>query len=188
MAKVTASTFVKTLNALANRGEAAAETLRELGEYAVKSAYSNQNFEPAATMLNRLPAYWKKPLATWFKGCGLDVVAPTSSVKMYIVAQLTATANQGKAFGRAATTPVVQVELKDVKVKADKELQGTALDRAKDAVRSSIKRMAEKDELGAAALNDMLTKVFMVEAMQERIKELEAKLAGEVELPQLKAA
>jgi len=63
--------FVDGVLSLAKRGAELAEKLQSLGADAVKSAYSNKDTEKAQFLLDNIPQYMRRPLASWFKRAGV---------------------------------------------------------------------------------------------------------------------
>ena len=149
--------FIDGVLSIAKRGAELAEKLQSLGGEAVKAAYSNKDTEKAQFILDNIPQYMRKPLASWFKRAGVDVFDPVSGSARYLVQGVIDAKRQSKAFEFIEKTPVLVVEAQIKQPKKDKPLEGTPEDRAAKAVGSLISRLREKDPETAALINDQWT-------------------------------
>ena len=149
--------FQERVLSIRTKGEALANVLHDVGQYAVKAAYSNADCEPAVFLLNSIPKYMQSQTASWLRRAGLNVVAPEVGQKDYIVSGVLDQKRQAKAFEFIVGTPVLTVE---ATVKAEpkkRELKGTPQTRAADAVSKLITRLQDSDYETAALINDRWT-------------------------------
>jgi hypothetical protein len=183
---------------LNNKGVAAAEALHALGIHAVQAAYSNKDAEHAEYLINNIPQFMRKPLASWMKRAGLNVNAPIVGSASWAVTGILDSKKQKKAFDFIKETPVIEVDevaTKAKKVKPVIDEADGADKRAQAHAAKLIKRLRDgvgdngdgADAHAAAWLNDALNAQAKLQAALARIAELESKYEV-VELPQLKAA
>ena len=152
--------FQDRVLSIRTKGEALASVLHDVGQYAVKAAYSNADCEPAVFLLNSIPKYMQRQTASWLRRAGLNVVSPEVGQKDYIVSGVLDQKRQAKAFEFIVSTPVLTVE---ATVKAEpkkRELKGTPQTRAADAVSKLINRLQDSDYETAALINDRWTNNF----------------------------
>lgn len=146
--------FTEQVVSLSARGAELAVKLQKLGAHAVKALYSNADKEPAQFMLDNIPQYMRKPLASWFKKAGIDTLSPSTGSARFTVMGVLDQKRQAKAFAFVDSTAVLTIEHEIRQPKKDKPLEGTAVDRAGKAVASLITRMKDKDPEASAFINE----------------------------------
>jgi hypothetical protein len=132
----------------------------KLGQQVVFKSYSStdDNREMFSAILNSLhksPAV-QNALCSYWQRAGINVSRPAAGSKSFIVGYVLDRGYQEKAFNYVLRTPPMQVERKATPVRAPKQLKGTAVERARDAVASLVKRTSKDDPYGAAAINEMM--------------------------------
>ena len=190
--------FIESVGSLANKGEAAAISLHALGQHVVQAAYSNNDAEQAEYLINHIPQYMRKPLASWMKRAGLNVASPIVGSASWKVTGILDSKRQKKAFDFIKENEVIQVsevetKAKKVKPVIDEEVGADA--RAFGHMGKLIKRLRDGvgDEGGGADIhaamyiNEMCNAQLKLEKALARVAELEAKYQT-VDLPALKAA
>jgi hypothetical protein len=145
---------------LAERSGSVFADVWKLGQQIVFKSYSStdDNREMFTAILNSLhksPAI-QNALCNYWQRAGLNVSTPAPGSKSFIVGGVLDRGYQEKAFSFVLRTPPMQVERKATPVRAPKQLKGTAVERARNAVASLIKRTAKDDPYGAAAINEMM--------------------------------
>ena len=130
----------------------------KLGQQVVFKSYSStdDNREMFTAILNSLPPPIQNALCNYWQRAGLNVSTPAPGSKSFIVGGVLDRGRQEWAFNYVLRTPPMQVERKATPVRAPKQLKGTAVERARNAVASLVKRTAKDDPYGAAAINEMM--------------------------------
>jgi hypothetical protein len=146
--------FVDGVLSLAKRGAELAEKLQSLGADAVKSAYSNKDTEKAQFLLDNIPQYMRRPLASWFKRAGVDIFDPLAGSARYLVQGVIDTKRQSKAFDFVEKNAVLVVEAQIKQPKVEKPLEGTPAERAAKKIGSLISGLRERDPETAALINE----------------------------------
>lgn len=139
---------------IAAKGAALAEKLQGLGAEAVRAAYANADCEKAQFMLDNLPQYMRKPLASWLRRAGLNILFPVTGSARFDVQGVLDQKRQSKAFEFVEKTPVLVIEAEIKQPKKEKPLEGTPEDRASKAVAAIVSRLREKDPETAALINE----------------------------------
>lgn len=144
-----------------------AELLRQVGETAVKAAYSSNDAEPAQFALDNLPDVWRDPLAKWLKGRGLLVAPKTVGSSRYLVGvtddagiftAVKSRRRQEAAFA-ALTEPVIVTDRQSIKAAAVKKIDETKSPkyRAEKAAEKAVKALKKADPAAAAVLGAKLS-------------------------------
>jgi len=132
----------------------------KLGQQVVFKSYSStddnrkmftdilNSFHKARPIQDALCNYWQR--------AGINVSTPAPGSKLFIVGSVLDRGYQEKAFNYVLRTPPIQFERKATPIRAPKQLKGTAVERARNAVASLVKRTAKDDPHGAAAINEMM--------------------------------
>jgi len=146
--------FIDRVESLVSKGAKLAEVLHDVGQYAVKAAYGNQDMEPANFVLKTIPQYMRAQTASWFRRAGLNVDKPATGQKDYIAHGVLDAKRQAKAFEFIVTQPILALEAKEKAEPKKRELKGTPQTRAADAVAKLIGRLQDADFEAAALIND----------------------------------
>lgn len=154
-------------------GSNVGELLRQIGEQAVKHAYSGNDASYAQYALDTLPDAWRNPLATWLRARGLIVAQKAVGSSRFVVGEtddagvfkaVKSARKRDKAFEEAATLPVLQTEVQSVRAAPKKkELTGSVQTRAENAAAKAIRALKKVDPEAAAVLNDKLAQPAAVE-------------------------
>lgn len=149
--------FIERVQSIASKGAKLAEILQDVGQYAVKAAYSNADMEPANFVLSTIPKYMQAQTASWMRRAGLVINKPEVGQKDYSASGVLDQKRQAKAFEFIMGTPVLALESVERKEPKKRELKGTPQTRAADAVAKLIDRMQNTDYDAAALINDRWT-------------------------------
>lgn len=163
-------------------GSNVGELLRQVGEEAVRMAYTGQKADNAQYALDTLPDAWRDPLATWLRARGLIINRKAIGSSRYVVGETSdagvvrivkSPKRQQVALEEAKTVPVLAVDSQSVRQpKKAPELKGTAKARADKAASKMVERLKKVDPEAAALLNDRLT-AAPKEIVREVVKEVE---------------
>lgn len=132
----------------------------KLGQQVVFKAYGSTD-NNSAMFTAILNSFRKSPriqdaLYDYWKRAGINASRPAPGSKSFLVGGVLDRAYQEKAFNYVLRMPPMPVERTSTKPKGVKTLKGTAVERARDAVASLVKRIKKDDPHGAAAINEML--------------------------------
>lgn len=154
-------------------GSNVGELLRQIGEQAVKHAYSGNDASYAQYALDTLPDAWRNPLATWFRARGLLVAQKAVGSSRFVVGEtddagvfkcVKTVRRRDKAFDEASCVPVLHTQSQSVRGEPKKkELTGSVQTRAENAAAKAIRALKKVDPEAAAVLNDKLAQPAAVE-------------------------